>query len=808
MKFKKLLALLLACIMLCGMFVVIPVTAEEAGDATVETPADNGYVFKNHLADTYTDWVKAPTVEGFDAQYTVISDYAITTNKTYDLTKSVVRLNSIDVEPAKGHSLIITISPDNYDTFTIADDVENGKITIVLDFSYSQNSLWVYSLGYKDQGFDKVIKKADNYEITFSKSVRETLDDMGFPTETSTQYVMRINDLSIIAADENHWLAKLMNSESFTASNVTIATGDRAKFNATIEDYAGFTTTREIEGEGTGMESNEAGTAAAVVTGSTDDGYSVMSLDGKIAATTHGFDFTDKTLSIRPTWGIKGNRHNFASAMSITFAADRQVTKKAASGEDALCLLFGPNDRDDNSKYYKLVSVSNKATGGINPWQETGGEAAGTNFVRVQTASYNNDPKEYSLPEEYNISFVSTGANKWALVINGTYYEHDAINAFCNSGNLEDACVTIAGASGVKASCKVIDRKVNDWVDSQKSTNAVWFTRTTKNADGTDKYLIYKNNIHTTAERVKVFETTVDFTFDISTYNPAAFKITFSNEYGNATLALADAAAKEDTLMFYVKNTYLAPSDIYWLGLDATKTADGSNYKIPGWSDSWSGVTVREKGATTTNLKFNFYKEADGTYSIYINQKRFSSVNSEKLKNFCEKYADNGVFVSIASTNDDRTVCTPVLKKTATSADLAVANVDVANNTLKNVAANTTVADLKANATVGKYYGVSVVNANGEAVADDAVIGSGYKLVIKYYYRNNGTDVVSVDLGEYNIIVLGDTDGNAAVDANDITNVKKKLLGVNANVYADALDVSYDSTFNILDYVAIMKAVA
>lgn len=802
MKIKKLLALLLAFVMICGVFAVMPVSAEtEVEEETEEVVVDDGYIFKAYQPEKHPGWAKPATVDSFNGYFTIDSTYAITTKQTYDMNTTSIRLNSV-TPPSATNSMVVTISPDNYNGFGVRDNIDAGKITFILDFNHGTSVRFYSNVAeLRTNGLDRLITKTDNYEIAFSKTPVITYDEWGEVLEEVTEYVLRINGYTLVTTDEEHWIARLMNAPSFAESNITIATSHLAKFNADISDYRGFATSNE---RNVGTESG----TSAVVKGTTDDGYSVMSLDGKVAATTQAFDFTDKTLSVRPTWGINGEKHNYASSMSITFAPERRKVNKSVSDEYALCILFGPNDRD-GYKNYKGIYISDSDTGSLSPWSVTTGETKKlTSYAQVQAASYDNDKKEYLYDEEYNFSFVNTGKGKWALLVNGTYIEHSAINAFCENGGLEQAYVTVSGQlkGGISASCKVIDRKVSDWVNNNKNStsNLLWFTRTSKNDDGTNKNLIYKGSSHTTAERVNLFETTLDFTFDISSYNPAAFKITFSNEYGNAAIGLADARAKDDTIMFYVRNKYLAGSNIYWLGVDDNKTSDGNEYLVPGWSESWSGVAVRSaKTETTVNIKFNFYKEADGTYSVYINQKKFSSVNYEKLAKFCENYGE-GAFVSLASTNDDRMACTPLINATNTSHRLSVDDVDVIDNSLRNVAAHTTVADIKEKVTVGKYYAVSVVNAEGEAVADDAAIGSGYKVVINYNLLKDGSAAIFAE--ELDIVVLGDMNGDAAADVNDLTILKKSLLNIaNGNIYGYALNVAYDDALNILDYIALSK---
>lgn len=810
MKIKKLLALLLAIVMICGVFAVMPVSAEDVAEPEVEeVVVDDGYLFKAYQVEEHPGWATAPTVDSYNGYFTIDATYAITTKQTYDMNTTSIRLNSV-TPPSAPHSIIINISPDNYNTFGVVDDIDAGKMTFILDFDYGTNVRFYSNVAeLRENGLDRLIAQADNYEISFSKNPVITYDEYGDILEEVTEYALRINGYTLVTTDEEHWIARFMNAPSFAASNITIATGHLAKFNADISDYRGFATSNERNTGGI-----ESGTSA-VVTGSTNDGYSVMSLDGKVASTTQSFDFTEKTLSVRPTWAGSGDKHNYACAMSITFAADRKKVKKSVSDEYNLCLLFGPSD-NSYSKNRKSIYINDSTSSTLSPWSATTGETKNkANYFVVQAASYDNDQKAYLYDEEYNISFVNVGDKKWIMVINGTYIEHDAINNFCNNGGLDAAYVSVAGASGIKASAKVIDRKVKDWASDNKNSDSnslSRYARTSKNADGTDKYLLYAGASHMSVEKVNLFETTIDFTIDISyvsgesssKYNPSSLKVVFANEYGHAK----DKTASDNTLIFDISNTYLSASNIYWFGLDGKKTSDGKSGLVPGWSESWSGVTVRAAGEKLLNFKFNFCKEADGTYSIYINQKKISSTNYEKIADFCENYGD-GAFVSLyytdSAANDKRLKCTPLLNETVSSHKLAIADVDVKGNTLKNVAAKTTVADLKAKASVAKYYAVSVVNAAGEVVADDAVIGSGYKMVVNYNFIKDGTS--SVVATDRDIVVLGDANGDAAVNAADLVICKKKLFDTDVEgAYTDALNIAYDDQFDILDYIALADA--
>ncbi len=112
-------------------------------------------------------------------------------------------------------------------------------------------------------------------------------------------------------------------------------------------------------------------------------------------------------------------------------------------------------------------------------------------------------------------------------------------------------------------------------------------------------------------------------------------------------------------------------------------------------------------------------------------------------------------------------------------------------STMPNIAEGTKAIDIIS--TLAEYgITATVTDKNGNAIADDAVVGTG--CVVK----------VSKDK-EYVIIVWGDTDGDGNIDITDYLKVKSTMYSINSltGVYFNAADADDDGYITVTDYLKL-----
>ena len=100
---------------------------------------------------------------------------------------------------------------------------------------------------------------------------------------------------------------------------------------------------------------------------------------------------------------------------------------------------------------------------------------------------------------------------------------------------------------------------------------------------------------------------------------------------------------------------------------------------------------------------------------------------------------------------------------------------------------------LEANAGSGN---VTIMNANNQTITDNAV-GTGSKVTIK---TSAGTET-------FTIVIKGDTSGDGVINALDLLQIQKSILGTYSlkDSYKTAGDTSSDNTINALDLLQIQK---
>ena len=116
---------------------------------------------------------------------------------------------------------------------------------------------------------------------------------------------------------------------------------------------------------------------------------------------------------------------------------------------------------------------------------------------------------------------------------------------------------------------------------------------------------------------------------------------------------------------------------------------------------------------------------------------------------------------------------------------------------VKGIADNTKVSEVKSQLAKGN---IVIKNSEGNTVADNAVVGTGYTIEVV----NNGKTVDSAT-----VIIKGDADGNGTIDVLDMEVVQKAILGIGedlSGVYKEAARLSATTgELSVLDMEIIQK---
>ena len=119
------------------------------------------------------------------------------------------------------------------------------------------------------------------------------------------------------------------------------------------------------------------------------------------------------------------------------------------------------------------------------------------------------------------------------------------------------------------------------------------------------------------------------------------------------------------------------------------------------------------------------------------------------------------------------------------------------SNYISGIAVGSDVSSIKANIeSVGGSNTVTIYNQSG-SVVNNGIVATGYKIVI-----NNSSNVETLE-----VIIRGDTSGDGVINALDLAQVQKNILGTYnlSGAYFLAGDTSGDGVINALDLAQVQK---
>ena len=199
-------------------------------------------------------------------------------------------------------------------------------------------------------------------------------------------------------------------------------------------------------------------------------------------------------------------------------------------------------------------------------------------------------------------------------------------------------------------------------------------------------------------------------------------------------------------------------------------------------------VTAKDESVGINENSYKYYiKEENGTYGTALQGSptfTFTELKSNTKYSIKVEVSDK---VGNA-TEEEIEVTTLKLDKITST----IYEVDEENLVIKGIKAKTTIIDLKKKIQNEMEY--EIQNKEGNVVADDSKIGTGYKIKME----NNKT---------YTLIVTGDSTGDGEANIKDILAINKHRLN-KANLveeFLEAADVNQDGKANIRDILQINK---
>lgn len=257
-------------------------------------------------------------------------------------------------------------------------------------------------------------------------------------------------------------------------------------------------------------------------------------------------------------------------------------------------------------------------------------------------------------------------------------------------------------------------------------------------------------------------------------------------------------------------------------------TKDGTNstfFKIVGnlaknkGTASYGGLQLTQclKMESTTNISFNapvkgkltlVFASGESNKKVVINKKEKTTDSKGVLtvdvsKGNVEIEKGEKINLFYMAYVPEKTDNTDNKAETITESRIDGSYITAENNSelkcqiVKGIADNTKVSEVKSQLAKGN---IVIKNSEGNTVADNAVVGTGYTIEVV----NNGKTVDSAT-----VIIKGDADGNGTIDVLDMEVVQKAILGIGedlSGVYKEAARLSATTgELSVLDMEIIQK---
>lgn len=278
-------------------------------------------------------------------------------------------------------------------------------------------------------------------------------------------------------------------------------------------------------------------------------------------------------------------------------------------------------------------------------------------------------------------------------------------------------------------------------------------------------------------------------------------------------------------------NSYYGYYNFYNIGVtsscvNSVTTCGLQTAKNNGWDTPYKAIkggasllanNYLAKGQYTTYLqKFNVVPT--NSSSLYLNQymtniQAPSSESNTTYKTYSNLGLLNNAFVfyipvytnmsaTISNSSNGASSSSSSSTSTSTSSITSIissAGYSTTNSYITGIKPNQKASTLKSNLEAKAGSGnVTIKNASGKTISD-ALVGTGAQVTIK---NSSGSKT-------YTVVIKGDTSGDGKINALDLLQIQKNILGTYklSGAYLEAADTSKDSKVNALDLLQVQKSI-
>lgn len=181
---------------------------------------------------------------------------------------------------------------------------------------------------------------------------------------------------------------------------------------------------------------------------------------------------------------------------------------------------------------------------------------------------------------------------------------------------------------------------------------------------------------------------------------------------------------------------------------------------------------------------YNAYKNSNLLDSAFVFYIPVYKNMSATISNSSDGAVDPGTSPSSPSTSEIPTIITS-------------AGFKISNNYINGISANSSADSIKNNLeSIAGSGTVTIIDANGKSITNE-LIGTGSKITIKN----------SKETKTYTVVVKGDTSGDGIINAKDLLQIQKSILGTYKldDAYKVAGDTSGDNVVNAKDLLQVQK---
>jgi len=557
MKIKGVVSVLCVMVLIANMFSLVPAKA-----FTNESYVSDTWSVSKEL-NSY--WRNEPTVENFDDFVKLDARYSIRTHKTYDLNKTKLLINSLEI-PSNAWGAI-NITEDGIFASHISADESKGELCLLLQKDSSGNltvTRWTDGGGYTVGTFNK----ADTYEFEFI--VKTDVKYINHSPSYTNEYMFRVNEQYVSSTDTSSWLYTFCNSSVFSNAYIGLGCYDYLRANLKVCDKDTFIA---------------ADTYGLYYSGGKDsEGYQfIYAKESEYAITTPvKHNIFDESLELNSL----GWDSSYDAAIQLNFSKDYRL------GEASLLV----------SKNNLGISIKRTADSKIVVYTNT--KITGKQVELVS----------FPITDSIEIRFISDGNGGYGIIFNGYYCTNTYISTFLSAGAGENCYVSLSAKYAYTLNARFNNSQTPLWVSDAQTSSVT--TRVLEN--GKIEYSVPWQTTLTTAQKYNALNNIFIMENTYFGTDQRAFILSFSTSH-IGTDREDDGASGKLIFDVYTQNNsdgictglrvhkgmgseigFVPPSESYYIGLCKV---DGTYY-----------LKINEELMTSDSIKAFCEKYADNVY--------------------------------------------------------------------------------------------------------------------------------------------------------------------------------------------------